>query len=394
MAKKHYDYIIIGAGAAGLNLAIAMVENPFFLLKEILILDKLSPKNNRKTWSFWEEKNGKWDDIITKNWDRCEIVSKEKKINIPLNSYRYKTLKSDDFYALAKSKINSHNNIVVVQEEVTNLDEDVDSVLIKTDKNTYTATYVFDSRPPKLDRKCQPKASILLQHFKGWFIKSSTSVFDEKSFKMMDFSITDNGKTSFTYVLPFSPNEALIEFTYFSPELVDEDRYDQFIEKYIAQQLALSENEYEVIETEKGIIPMTNYPFWENSTARVIKIGTAGGWVKASTGYSFKNAEKNAALICQNIINELPISRGLHAKKHRFYDSIFLDVLETENHYGETLFKRMYEKNKIEKIFRFLDEESNLLEELSIISSLADKPFYDAFFRFYKKGFRLPKIID
>jgi len=40
MSTFNYHYIIIGAGAAGLNLALAMNEDAFFKDKKILILDK------------------------------------------------------------------------------------------------------------------------------------------------------------------------------------------------------------------------------------------------------------------------------------------------------------------------------------------------------------------
>jgi lycopene beta-cyclase len=35
MAPKHYDYIITGAGCAGLSLLMRMMEDPFFLRKNI-----------------------------------------------------------------------------------------------------------------------------------------------------------------------------------------------------------------------------------------------------------------------------------------------------------------------------------------------------------------------
>jgi lycopene beta-cyclase len=50
-----YDYIIVGAGAAGLMLANAMALDPFFSDKRILILDKDPKEANDRTWCFWEK---------------------------------------------------------------------------------------------------------------------------------------------------------------------------------------------------------------------------------------------------------------------------------------------------------------------------------------------------
>ena len=46
---------------------------------------------------------------------------------------------------------------------------------------------------------------------------------------------------------------------------------------------------------------MTNFPFENYNTQQVTKIGTAGGWVKGSTGYSFKHTEKKVTKIIANL---------------------------------------------------------------------------------------------
>lgn len=52
MSSEIFDYAIIGAGAAGLNLAMAMLNDPFFEDKRILIIEKEDKEINDKTWSF------------------------------------------------------------------------------------------------------------------------------------------------------------------------------------------------------------------------------------------------------------------------------------------------------------------------------------------------------
>ena len=108
----------------------------------------------------------------------------------------------------------------------------------------------------------------------------------------MDYRIRDKNKTAFTYVLPITKNKALVEYTYFTPKLVDTKEYDQNLSIYIKNILNIKN--YKIINQEYGIIPMTNYPFYQNSLKKITMIGTAGGWVKPSTGYSFKNCERNS----------------------------------------------------------------------------------------------------
>ncbi|MEY3920868.1 MAG: hypothetical protein RL634_629, partial [Bacteroidota bacterium] len=45
---------------------------------------------------------------------------------------------------------------------------------------------------------------------------------------------------------------------------------------------------------------------------------------------------------------------------------------------GDLVFKKMFQKNPIERIFRFLDNESKLGEEIRLISTLPTLPFLKA----------------
>ena len=97
----------------------------------------------------------------------------------------------------------------------------------------------------------------------------------------MDYRIRDKNHTAFTYVLPFKKNEALIEHTYFSKDMCDREVYEEYIREYLSKYY--NTTNYKIIKSEYGVIPMTSYPFYKESTKNITKIGTAGGWVKPST---------------------------------------------------------------------------------------------------------------
>jgi len=78
----------------------------------------------------------------------------------------------------------------------------------------------------------------------------------------MDFSVEQKGNTRFMYVLPISKNEALIEYTLFSHNHLENLEYENEIQKYI-QKLGIET--YKIVETEQGSIPMTCYPFWKKT---------------------------------------------------------------------------------------------------------------------------------
>ncbi|GAB1857676.1 lycopene cyclase family protein [Flavobacteriaceae bacterium MHTCC 0001] len=376
-ANTHFDYIIIGNGLAGLQLALKIASDDFFSEQQIALIDPSDKTKNDKIWSFWETEPSQWDNLPHKTWKNTRIVTSRKTIDLSLFPYSYKSIRAIDFYNYAKTELKQHGNIHFIIDEVVSTFES-DTVQIVAKQGIYTAKHVFDSRLP--DTFQQPNNSISLhQHFKGIVIKTETDVFDEHTFTMMDYRLKDGEQTTFTYVLPFSKTEALVEFTYFTEALVPETRYNEFIKTYIKDYLNI-EN-YSIEASEMGNIPMTTFPFDNYNTAKITKIGTGGGWVKPSTGYSFKHTEKKVAKIVSNIKAGKPPSQNLFKKKYKFYDKVFLKVLKDNNHKGEEIFRQFYGKNSTTTMFKFLDEESHFFEELGIMWSLISWRFVKAFFK-------------
>ena len=61
-----------------------------------------------------------------------------------------------------------------------------------------------------------------------------------------------------------------------------------------------------------------------------------------------------------------------------FYDLLLLDVLAGNNLKRSIVFAYMFKKVRIKTIFKFLDEESTLFEDLKIITSETPKLFLKA----------------
>jgi lycopene beta-cyclase len=367
MAQNGFDIAIIGAGAAGLHLALAMKENAFFANKKILLLDKDNKDQNDRTWCFWEKGQGKWDQLLRKSWSEGDFFGRAQHQALDLAPYRYKMLRGLDFYRFAKAELAGQPNFQWQQDEVREV-VNGPSLHIECSGAGYQASLVFDSRVPA-DFPPLPNGNKtythLLQHFKGWFVRTPEDQFNPARFTMMDYRIGYKDSSSFTYLLPVSPREALVEFTLFTGSLIPSSDYDEMLRSYCDKVLKIKD--FEIEETEYGVIPMSDFDFQNHSQSNHIRIGTGGGWVKPSTGYSFKNCERNAARICANLAAGKPANRGLFSRRFRFYDTVFLDVLSRNNHLGPSLFETMYFKNKVQDIFAFLDDESSPAQDLGII---------------------------
>ncbi len=383
MIKDEYDYIIVGAGASGLQLALAFVGDDYFSQKKILLLDKDSKTNNDKTWSFWESGDGQWDSIIYKSWSKADFYTKQSdSIALELSPYKYKSLRSEDFYDYAKSTLSKHPQVDWIQGDVKTINKmDTGQIQVVLDEHTFTCPHCFDSRlAPDILATAAHKYIVLFQHFKGWVIEFDTDVFDEDKFVMMDFRLQHEDSTSFSYVLPTSSRKALIEFTLFTKEVFDDSsQYDHYLTDYIKSYV--SDKAYRIHEVEQGVIPMTNYPFHQPRQEGITKMGTAGSWVRPSSGYAFKYIEKYVKAILKNIKEDRAPDHKLLNPKTRLLDSILLDVLDKENHLGPTIFHAMYAKNSIQQIFSFLDGETSLAEDFKIIGSFEKLPFLKAAFR-------------
>lgn len=371
MSTPSFDFAIVGAGAAGLHLAIQLAEEPSLRHKKVLLLDKDTKVANDRTWSFWEKGKSKWDAITIQQWNKAIFRSTSVRHEIPLGDYQYKTIRSSDFYDYAKQSI-KEAGFTWVNDDVVHVNEQE----IIGNNGSYATDHIFDSRIPASFNEDKAQYPTLIQHFIGWFIKTPTPVFDASEVTMMDYRVKWKNHTSFHYILPFSPSYALVEFTLFNQEMLKENEYEEILKAYITENLGIEA--FDIVEKEVGQIPMSAYPFKKHHTKTLTKIGTAGGWVRPSSGYAFKNSERFAQAIVQNIVAKKSPSKGVATSRFRFYDRIFLQVLQDRNDLGEQIFETLYAKQPAKSLFRFLDEESSLLEDAKIMFSLNQPIFRKA----------------
>lgn len=376
---NEYDYIIIGAGASGLLLADAMLNDSFFDQKKILLLDKDAKDVNDRTWCFWEEGDGQFEAIVHKKWNSIHFQGEDIIRRTDINPYAYKMIRGIDFYNHYLGQIKESANITFIQEALIDLDETDTEVKVKTTGNNYSGKYIFNSLFDYKMATGQNKYPVLQQHFVGWVIKTDKPVFNSNEVTYMDFSIPQKGNTRFMYVLPYSDNTALIEYTLFSEQLLPKKEYDEALKKYIAERFKC--DAYEIIETEDGSIPMTAYDFKEHHTNRVSYIGTAGGWAKPSTGYTLMSTAKKIPKLVALIKQDKSIQKLKLKGKFWFYDMLFLDVLHNDNANGHTIFESIFKSLKPQMVFKFLDEKTSLKEDIVYINSCPKAPFIKALFR-------------
>jgi lycopene beta-cyclase len=367
-----YDYIITGAGAAGLSLLMHMIASGGFRDKRILLVDWDAKKKNDRTWCFWEKGEGLFEPIVFKQWEHLDFHTPLFSKNLSILPYRYKLIRGIDFYQHCLHQIEQHPNIHFIQASVERLFSQGSETGAVIEGKEVRADYVFNSI--LFDRPRLAKNQYwLLQHFKGWRIRTEAPVFDASRATLMDFRTKQDKGTSFLYMLPFSDNEALVEYTLFSGELLAEGAYDAALKHYIEQLWGIGN--YQVEETEFGVIPMTNYSFPARQH-NIIHIGTAGGQTKGSSGYTFRFIQKHSAALVQSLQAQgHPFAVEAARKRFHFYDSVLLNILHHRKLEGSHVFEELFRMNEPQQIFKFLDNETSLVEDMRILSTLPIMPF-------------------
>ncbi|MCX6173063.1 MAG: lycopene cyclase family protein [Flavobacterium sp.] len=382
---KHYNYIFTGSGLSALMTVHEMIISGKFEDKTILLLDENLKKANDRTWCFWDDKK-LYNNLASAKWNLTWFKNKNLDRQLNLAPYQYKMIKGLDFYNLVFDVISKQDNIHFENEKVVDFEELDNHCIVKTETESFTCNQIFNSIFNSQLVESQTKYPFLHQHFIGWFIKSKEAVFNPNAATFMDFSLEQRGNTRFMYILPTSSTEALLEYTLFSADLLANEEYETEIQKYI-QKLGITD--YEIVEKEKGNIPMTCYKFWKHNTKNIINIGSAGGWTKASTGFTFKNVIKKSKALVNFLQNENDASTSVNTSFKKFhkmdkfwlYDLLFIDVLHKNNELGSKIFSSLFKKGNPTMIFKFLDEETTLWEDVVIMSKCPSLPFLKALLR-------------
>tara|TARA_B110000503_G_scaffold93005_1_gene140286 strand:+ start:82484 stop:83620 length:1137 start_codon:yes stop_codon:yes gene_type:complete len=368
-----YDYIIAGSGCAGLSLLYKILQTPSLQNKSILVIDKDQKKSNDRTWCFWEKNPGPFESIVYAKWSKLEFLSTDFKKELNLETYTYKMIQGIDFYNFVINYAKKFKNVSFIKETINSIDNINKKAILKTTKNRYTANYIFNSTNlfnPKINEQ-----NSLLQHFKGWVIKTEKPVFNPEIGILMDFRVSQENGATFMYVLPTSTTEALVEYTLFSPRVLDKEVYTLELKKYIKEELEI--DNYTIIHQESGVIPMSLEKFEQNPKLNVINIGTSGGYTKASSGYTFQFIQKNITEIINNLVegNNIIQQTSFKNKYYQWTDRTLIDVLLSNKLTGKDVFTKMFQKVPVEKVLAFLGNESSFLEDFKVFTSFPVKPF-------------------
>ncbi|MBP2280568.1 lycopene beta-cyclase [Psychrobacter sp. PL19] len=373
------DVVIIGAGAAGLSLLLALDEHNY--TGTVKVLERRSGPQNDRIWSFWHSNAvpSYIESIVSHKWSTWSLMTQQGHYLMGHSFYQYCSVRSEHLSALAVERTSAQANIdVLFNCDVASIKAEDDGFIITTSSETLMAKQIIDTRPPALNSNHKG----LLQCFYGEEIMLDAAIFEPSTVKLMDQLCRSALGIEFVYILPFSVNHALVEFTCFSIDIIDKEtlkkRFAQIIKNIVKQ------HDYKVVRTEHAVLPM--YLINQNRHephSDLIYGGIAGGAMRTATGYSFLSSQRWAKKCASALTQRTKLNAAALAPINSLYqkmDVIMLRVLRTDMKTGVTIFERMFERVKAERFARFMTEQATLLDILSVIWAMPKWAFLCAAF--------------
>ncbi|MEU0144581.1 lycopene cyclase family protein [Streptomyces sp. NPDC006288] len=360
------EAVVVGGGAAGLCLAhrltgagvgVTLVEAPDGPLRPA-----------ERTWCFWEAGTGEFEEAVVANWRRLRVRGPDGHVvesdPAPL---RYRMVRSGAFERLVHSRLEASPTARVLRATAHEVRDAPDGAQVHCTTPdgrplALRGRYVFDSRPV---RATPPHRTLLLQHFRGWFVRTSAPVFDPEVADLMDFRVPQpRHGLAFGYVLPLAPDRALVEYTEFSRSPLTTPAYESALRHYTTKVLRLGPLTVE--SAEQGVIPMTDAVFPRRTGPAVFRIGAAGGATRPATGYTFAAVQRQSRAIAAALDRGRAIVPPPYGRRAMAMDAVLLRALDTGRVDGPRFFTDLFRRVPMDRVLRFLDDGSTPWEEFGI----------------------------
>ena len=370
--------MILGAGCAGLSLCHGLLRRG--VTGSILILDRKTEFLDDRTWCFWDVEPTPFSHLASKRWYSWEVRASGRETVQGSENYPYLCLTGADFYEAALGYISRHPNVsLALGEEAEVVAEGDSSPRVSTPDGVYEGRVVLDCRglPPgsPVFEKAREEARWVPQKFVGLRVRAARPVFDAGRCTLMDFSVSQSRGLRFSYLLPFSEKEALVENVYLSEAEVTPGEIRAEALEYLRGEYGLGEEEYRVLKEESGYIPMTDYRFPRSRGTGVYGVGMIGGETRPSTGYTFLRIQRYCDRLAESLVRgDGPPNRS-EARRYEALDGLFLRLMQERPELCPELYMRMFEGVPPEAMVRFLTERSSPLDEARLIRALPKRPF-------------------
>ena len=379
------DILLVGAGLAGLSLAVALVDAGV-TDRRIVLLDPRTEFARDRTWCYWDVAPHPFQACVTHRWHRWAAGEAV----VDGGSVAYCHVPADRFYAAALGRLRSAPNVDLrLGCRVSAVHDGGDHVTAVTDAGPVHGSLAFDSRPTP--PSFRPGDVALVQQFVGLFVRADRPTFDPSTVRLMDFTPAPPGSIRFAYVLPFSRTEALVEATAIDARPVSERQLERDAHDYLRARFGLTTPI--VVARERGRLPMTTAPLTPRRSPRVTAVGLTGGMAKPSTGYAFLAVQRwSAAMAARVAAGGVPVPPPGRSAKAVLLDRVFLSYLRRRPAVAPALFADLFAAVLPDALARFLSDAGSPADDARVIAALPKLPFLTEAVRSHKLWLPRPSM--
>ncbi len=371
---KHVDLAILGGGCAGLSLARELAKKN--INKSVVIIEPRTAYQDDRSWCFWAPIQHSLTGWVNCSWPLWSFgLQNQLKQSRSHLDFQYQYIRSGDFYRKSQLIIQDCSTIqLALGQAVKTVDVHQAGWQVVTDSAIYNAQQVIDTRPPPSNLIDE---STLIQSFLGVeiLLDQPTDVDASQVELMTDMRLLE-GEFCFTYILPFSERQLLVEVTVFASQAPMQADLQIELDKLLYKR---GWAQAKIIRTEYGNLPMGLPDEAPSSTPQPIRAGMRGGALRPSSGYGFLRIQRWAELCAKQYCDTgtlLPqtVSGFLMQKM----DQIFLHVLQKDPALAPVLFDNLLSQTKPDRFIRFMNDQASLLDCLHIIAHVPKIPFIKA----------------
>jgi lycopene beta-cyclase len=364
-------YVVVGAGASGSLLVRALAEAG--VPGPVVLVDDGSVPLDDRVWGSWRPSSVGPDSAVGASWRRLVVASTGSERELGLRRHCYVSVRGRDLRAATDAALDELRG-VRLSTTTTDVREQGDRAVVTTVAGEIAADAVFDSVGLRSTEPARPRGWM---EFEGWEIESRRPAFTPDRVRLMDFRVRQTAGMAFLYVLPWTSNHALVEFTRFtgSPTGGGVEALGPVLADHL--QGALRVGEYRVLRRESGSVPLRPR-VRRPRTPHVLAIGAGAGLVRASTGYGYELMRRDADVIAAQLRRGTSPTGLRRSIRHRAMDEVFLELVRRDPVALCSSLERLFAGNSTDVVLRFLNEETTPVEEARLVASLPTGPFVRA----------------
>ena len=386
--SQTFDIAILGGGCAGLSLARELANLSYS--KRVIIIEPRTVYEHDRTWCFWAEARHSLSELVSKKWSHWRFSSQNHKVVHTGIGSSYQQIRSSDFYQACLEIISTRRNIELRQglyAKTVSISDD--QVSIETDKGLFTADLIIDTRP----RQAHDDAAMLWQVFSGAEVETEAPCFEPFTAGLMENMKSEPRGLKFTYVLPATTNQALIQTTRFSPTKMPPTQLD---DEFQADLDGLVQCPVTVKRWERGCLPMGQISRRANFSSRVIPAGQAAGVLRPSSGYGFLRIQAWARASASELVKDRPpLAKPFGSRLERTMDATFLAAMLQSPHSAADWFIGLAKCLNGDEFGQFMSDSPTLKSWLKVACALPKTEFVHALFKvtsqFDKKYYQATK---